>query len=919
MSFQYLKTKLDIPTIRKNNLPRPKLINLMGDGAFNQTILVSAPAGYGKTSTIVEWTRTRKDHFAWITLDETDNDPMRFYGYIKEALKTFNPALSKTEDYLSSYPLVPLSTSLTILLNAMAEFGEPLFIVLDDYHTISSLEVHDITKFLIQHAAIGINIIISTRQDPPLPLDRWRVSGSLLEIRQSDLSFSREDVAVLLNRMMRLNLSDKDIATLSDKTEGWIAGLHIAALFLAKQEDRAAAISGFSGNHIHIMNYLVTEVLAELPDNLRHFLLESSILDDLSAEQCNFITQRSDSRQLLEQLYLENQFIVRLDYRHQRYRFHQLFRDVLRNVLEQQFPEKLSELYLRASGWFEENNQLEEAIKLAFKGKSLEKAVILIEKYAPNALEKGERATVREWMERLPEEVIWKRTILNLMLAWSVMNDRTAAADAIFKKRVKRAEEIEASSQKNGNEHCTPGNVLTENLSDTITLIKAIYAFENGEPSKLFLPALQRMLNDSEDKLRSAMVFLMAHIQIRTMDLDMALESLDDAISLAQSINYIYLATYCTYLKAWVLLQTGKPHQAVEVCEEGLKTLVLSKKQTKYTLPITACLKIMIAAVYYEWNRLEEAESLLDSALVPLKETKEIGIIIFGIIKQVLVKIALGKEKNSIKSYITSLFMMDRYHKITAELADTMQTGLFSRVVNVSQDTGVDALSGINLDFSFRFFKVEMRYYQNYDWMLLRDLNKIRLFSDPFIQAKDKPDDAVVTKLATFLSTHVKGCRHWGLVRLEVEVLITLSVIYRLQDDHANCIKTLGRALELATPGEYIRVFLNRIKGIAQPLKEIRAAGRHIEFIGKILAESGIEGATTNLPVHEHVMITDDLSSRELEVLRLIAEGHTNKGISNELFISLNTVKSHVSHIFEKLGVNRRTKAVSTAKKLGLL
>ncbi len=919
MAFQFLKTKLDIPTTRKNKLPRPKLANLLGDSTISQTILVSAPAGYGKTSAIVEWTKTRKDHFAWITLDETDNDPIRFYGYLKEALKKIHPEFGKIEDHLSSYPLVPLSTSLTILLNSLAEFGQPLFIVLDDYHAIANPEVHEVTRFLIQHLAVGINIIISTRQDPPLPLDQWRVKGSLLEVRQSDLCFSKEDVSILLNQIMRLNLTDGDISNLNDKTEGWIAGLHIAALFLSKQQDKTAAISGFTGNHTHIMNYLVTEVLSEQPENMRHFLLESSILEDLSAGQCDVVTQRLDSRQLLEQLYGENQFIMQMDGQHQRYRFHQLFRDVLRNLLEQQFPEKLTELYLRASCWYEENNQLEEAIKLAFKGGNLEKAVELIKRHAPNALEKGERATTREWMERLPEEIIRESTILNLMHAWSVMNDRTAAADAIFKKRVKRAEEIERSSRKNSNDNDAPGNALTENLSDTITLIKAIYAFENGEPSKLFLPALQRMLNNSEDKLRSAMVFLMAHIQIRTMELDMALDSLDDAISLAQSINYIYLATYSTYLKAWILLQTGKTHQAVEVCEEGLKNLVLSKKQAKYTLPITSCLKIMIAAVYYEWNRLEEAEVLLDSALVPLKETKEIGIITFGIIKQVIVKIAIGKEKKSIQSYITNLSMMDRYHKITAELADTMQAELFSLVGNVLQDAEEAILSDVNLDFPRHFFEEEMPYYQNYDWILLRDLGKIRMFLDRCVQADHHPNDGTLEKLTGFLTTHVKGCNLWGLVRLEVEVLTTLAAVYQLQGDNPNCLETLTIALNLAVPAEFIRMFICQIKMIARPLRQLRDAGRYVEFIGKILEESGIEETTNNLLTGGNAPLNNDLSLRELEVLKLIAEGHTNQGISSELFISLNTVKSHVSHIFGKLGVNRRTKAVSAAKKLGIL
>ncbi len=923
MAFQYLKTKLDIPVTRKKKLPRPKFTRLLGDSAFNKTILVSAPAGYGKTSMIIEWTKTRRERFAWITLDETDNDPTRFYGYLKEALKPIYPVLGDTEDYLSSYPMVPISTSLTILLNVMAEYKQSLFIVLEDYHVITNPEVHEITTFLIQHSAVGINTIISTRLDPPFPLDRWRVSGNLLEIRQSDLSFSKEDVAILMNQIIGLNLTESEIANLNKKTEGWIAGLHIAALFLINQKDKSTAISQFSGNHSHIMNYLVAEVILRQPENMQSFLLESSVLDELSEQLCNFVTGRKDSRQLLNQLYLENQFIVQMDDQLQRYRFHQLFSDVLKNLLKQKNPGRIPDLHAQASHWYEKNNQLEEAIKQAFKGENHQRAVELIEKYAPTALEEGERATIREWIERLPENVIRKRTILNLMHAWSVMNDKTAAADALFEKRIKTAEAIEASSEKENYSGSLPKTILTAKLSDSITLIKAIYAFERGNPSKAFLPGLKQLLDQSDDRLRSGMFFLMAHIQIRTMELDAALISLDDAISLAKSKNYIYLATYSTYMKAWILFQKGKLHQTIQVCEQELKTLFLSNKYSKYALPITSALKIMISAVYYEWNRLEEADELLNDGVESLKDSTEIGIITNGIIKQAMVKIQLGKELNSVKSYITSLSMMDRFHKVTAELADTMQMKLSTLVGNFPLDIENQTITAKDFHIENHYFEQELTYYQNYDWLLLRDLTRIQLHLLLCLKTERPLGKNAETLLESYLKTHLEGCKKWGLIRSSIEVLITLASIYSLKNDKKSSIIYLERALIMAAPENFVRAFLDQLPLLDRLLRKIKAQGGFVDFIGKIFDES--KRVTAYLPMSSDNaelnagQLTEELSARELEVLKLIAKGHSNQDISSELFISLNTVKSHVSHIFEKLGVNKRTKAIPAAKKLGIL
>jgi ATP/maltotriose-dependent transcriptional regulator MalT len=920
VAVQYLKTKLDIPTSRKLKLPRPKLLQLLGDSAINKTILVSAPAGYGKTSMVIEWTKSRKEPFAWISLDENDNDPIRFYGYLREALKRVIPDLEHQENYLTSYHSLSISVMMTSLVNALADSNQSLFVVLDDYHTINNPEIHEMTSFLIQHATAGINVIISTRLDPPLSLERWRVQGELLEVRQEDLCFSKDDVSVLLNKILKLEMSDGDIAAITQKTEGWIAGLQIAALFLADRDDKSKSISEFTGSHTHIMTYLVKEVILRQPEDIRTFLQETSILDELSEHLCNFVTKREDSRELLNSLSLNNQFIIQLDNHQQRFRYHHLFSDALKNLLKQQTPGRMSELYLRASQWYEENGWLDEAIKHAFGADDQLRAINLIEQYASIALADGERRTFRKWLDLLPEETVRERPILNLIHAWAIMNDKTRAADELFESRLDTAEQLVERMPAGADQGGLKKTMSISRLKDTVTLLRAIFAFERGRPSRLFLPGLKKQLDQSSIRLRSTMLYLMAHIQMRAMELDNALLLLDDAVSLAKSENYIYLATYATYLKAWILFQNGKLHQAIQVCREGQKSLVLTRKGSEDGLPISSAFAIIIAAVLYEWNQADEAEDLLDKAMVVLKKTTEIGIIIHGITWQIRIKSFLERDPGTIKSAITELTMMERYHQGISDLTRAMQLNLSNQAGNPPLDIQNPEKVTELLNVDREYFKKELSYYQNFNWLLASRLTRIQLYLKHCYHVGDKPAEKIGEQLLAFLETQLSGTNKWGLKRWSIELLITRAMVHELLDDRNAGVKTLEKALDLAAPEGAVRVFLENAAYLKHLLALISEQGRFRDFIGKIVSDSTTSGSEgkgdqRGAPLNN----TDLLSSREQEVLRLIAEGYSNQDISNELFISLNTVKTHVAHVYEKLGVNRRTKAVSRAKQLGFL
>jgi len=512
--FTILKSKLEIPNVQKCLFSRRKQTELLNQAYQYKMTLISAPAGYGKTSLISEWARVKSNQVSWISLDESDNDPARFYGYVREALKKLFPDLDGFEENRSPFTSTLVNTLLGRLLNALELVDRPVFVVLEDYHCITDDSVHEILAFLIQYLSQRIHLIISTRYDPPIYLARYRIQNNLKEIRQNDLCFSSDEIGTFLNDKMSLNLTPADIIKIAEKTEGWIAGVQTVALALANCKDKSDFISHFSGSHSFIMNYLVTEVLICQPLDIQHFLLQTSVLDHLSGDLCNAVTKRENSLTILEDLVADNQFIFQLDDQKQWYRYHQLFSEVLRNLLEKETPHQIQEIYERAGDWYEKNNHLNEAIEYAFKTGNITRVIKRIESYASVVLEEGERITIRKWMGQLTEETICARPILSLLDAWSLMNDKTSVSDRLFTQRLQHTEKLLQMPVADINPVLAESSISKENVLNTITVLKAIFAFERGDPSVMFLEGLQKSLRPSESEkndVYSAILFLMAY------------------------------------------------------------------------------------------------------------------------------------------------------------------------------------------------------------------------------------------------------------------------------------------------------------------------------------------------------------------------------------------------------------------------
>src|SRR5438874_8254781 len=424
-----LETKFYVPKWRRDLVPRPRLSNRLNRGAESKLTLVSAPAGFGKTTLLADWlaaVAVDGRTVTWLSLDQSDNHPASFWTDVIAALQTAEPHIGASAiSLLQSPQRAPIEAVLTLLLNELGGMSTDLVLVLDDYHVIDARDVHDGMVFLLDHLPPRMHLVIASRADPPLPLARLRARGELVEIRAADLRFTPDEAAVYLNQGMGLDLTAHDIEVLEDRTEGWIAALQLAALSMKGREDTASFIAGFSGDDRYIVDYLVEEVLKRQPDRVRQFLLQTSVLDRLGSMLCDAVTGQDSgpANGMLEALERANLFVVPLDDSRRWYRYHHLFADMLRTRLLDEQPEQVPERHRRASAWYERNGEMSEAIRHALAAGDVSKAADLIELSAPALRRSRQEAALQGWLAALPDELLRCRPVLSNVFAGELLTD----------------------------------------------------------------------------------------------------------------------------------------------------------------------------------------------------------------------------------------------------------------------------------------------------------------------------------------------------------------------------------------------------------------------------------------------------------------------------------------------------------------
>jgi len=874
MSPNLLATKLYIPPARKNLVPRQRLIQTLEE-AWQQDkklTLVSASAGYGKTTLVIEWLRGLQTKSAWLSLDKTDNDPARFLAYLIAALQMVDRSIGEnTRAMLQSPQSLPPEVVLTTLINEIAIAPTSFILVLDDYHVIEALPIHQQLDFLVEHQPPQMHLVVITREDPPLPLARLRARGQMVEIRQDDLRFLPEECADFLQRIMGLNLSVGDIKALERRTEGWIVGLQLAALSMQGRDDggeytASAFVKAFTGGSHYVLDYLIEEVFERQSAEVQDFLLKTSILDRLSGPLCDAVVDRTGSRSMLERLEHANLFIIPLDQSCTWYRYHHLFAELLRQRLHSTETLSEPELHRLASQWFAAEKFLPEAIHHALAATDWELAAELIGDHSVMMLRNGELITMLGWLKLLPDQVVFERPQLCRDYSWALtLTGQLDAADVYLR-------QAEAAVQGD------------DALLGTILVARAYYlrvcgdipqAIEGARRALAVLPQ-----TDSLSRSLGAVTLGLAYWNYGDFqEAERAFMEVDRAAQ--QSGNHYARMTALTYLGV-IQGVYGRLHRAAELCRQVI--------QIGERSPTVAPAHIELGALLYEWNDLESAIHQLQIGIELSQRTGNLLIQSDGYRILAIVQMASGSPDAAMATI-----------QKARELASSHQGSPLNRMRNAACQVQL-ALAQNDLA-TARDWAEQVKEAADASLLYPRlGLTPVRLL----LAQGDKIQAA--ERLVELHETASQA--GWSSGAIEVCALQALATTAP-----ADALHFLRDALQMAQPEGFIRTFVDKGEPMKALLERLRSQGGELkEYILTILSAFGRPcRASPSQP------LVEPLSERELDVLRLLGQGMSNGEIAKRLVVSVGTVKTHVHSIINKLGVNSRMQAVARAKELALL
>jgi LuxR family maltose regulon positive regulatory protein len=960
MTTSLLTTKLTIPPTRPGLVPRPRLIERLNAGLHRSLALISAPAGFGKTTLVSSWLHRPGDEqgyssapqlstypaqAAWLSLDEGDNDPARFLAYLVAALQTVQPDFGEAAlAALQSQQPPALEAVLTALINDIASCpgpgdgeggegpgggrsGRPIILVLDDYHLITARPIHDGVTFLLEHLPPNLHLVIASRADPHLPIARLRAQGQLTELRQSDLRFTIDEAAAFLNARSGLNLSREDVAALEARTEGWVAGLQMAALALQgqapawREEDVARFVRAFTGSDRYILDYLVEEVLQRQPAGIQTFLLETSILDRLTGPLCDAVrfggakssgssfgtavrpdavtdsaalVGEASGQDMLEQLERANLFIVPLDNERRWYRYHRLFRDLLRRRLGHTQRDRIPTLHRRAGEWFQERGLTAPAIEHLLRAGHFERAAGLVEQTAEATLMRSELATFLGWVDQLPDTLVRDRPSLCVFQAWALLL-AGHGLDAVEA----RLQDAACSEEA---EKAAPVRALL-----------AVYRGQMPRAAELAYGALQRLPED-DLLLRNLATWIVNLSRLMEGDVAASTEALDQVARTSQRAGNVLIAVMVLCHIAGLRVQQGRLYQAKALYEEALEWAADDRGQL---LPIAGEALMGLGRLSYRRNDLEAATRYLVEGIELTEGWGEVGAT-DGYLCLASARQAQGDldgaqeairkaQQLALKTDATELDdILVAAHQASlwvtrGDLAAAWrwleERGLASGgaegpVVEVAVAELAARVGG-------DFFVSQRRRTGEY-------VTLVRLL---LAQGRSAEALAVLKHLVAI-------AERWGLDERVMRFQILRALALKAQDDVGQAMMALERALSLGEPADYVRPFVDEGEPMAQLLYRAVERGIAPEYAGRLLtAFPALEPARQA----SQARMVEPVSERELEVLCLIAEGLSNQEIAERLFISVHTVKWHTGNIYGKLGVKNRTQAVTKARSLGVL
>jgi LuxR family transcriptional regulator, maltose regulon positive regulatory protein len=916
-AIRLLETKLYVPRSRPGLVARPRLIERLRQGAERRLTLVTAPAGFGKTTLLAAWlagTTGGERRAGWVSLDASENEPALFWAYVVRALQRVHPDVgTHALSLLQSRQPPPAESVVTALINEIDAVDADFLLILDDYHVIEAPAIHDALAFLLDHLPPRMHLVVASRAAPPLPLPRLRARGELTELRAADLRFTPDEASAFLNQVMALDLSAADTATLERRTEGWIAGLKLAALSMQGRGDVRGFVDAFSGDDRYVADYLVEEVLNAEPQRVRQFLLGTAILDRLSGPLCDAVTGERGSQALLESLERRNLFVVALDDRREWYRYHHLFADVLQAQAIREDADRARACHRRASIWYERAGASADAVHHAFGAGDLERAAGLLETAWP---EKNRSYQSARWLGRvkaLPDALVRVRPVLGMGYAWALLNGgELEAAEA----RLRDVERWLAATADAGSRPDAPAARMVvvdeerfRSLPSELASARAYLAQARGDIPGTVEHARRALDLSPEDDhpARATGTALVALALWARGDLDAAYRTFSDALAHMRAAGHALDAIRGTFVLGDLRVAQGRLREAADIYETGLR---LAAEQAPPAAPETDELHLGLSELDREWGDLEGAVRRLKTITASAEGTAYAG-------NRQRWCTAMARVREARGDLAGALALLDEAetHDIRSPLPRLRPIAAMKARVRIAQGRVAEAADWAR----------DRRLTPDDDLAYVREFEHVTLARVLVARHETGGDDGSLHDAVRLLERLRSAAEDGGRTGSVIELLVLEALARQALGDVRGALRPLGRALALAEPEGYLRVFVDEGGRMRDLLRHAAARGLAGEHTRRVLSAFDAPAPPATAPRAAPPGGTpaagssQSLTARELEIVRLIAAGLRNQEIADQLSISPPTVKRHIANAYGKLGARHRTEALARARALKLL
>jgi len=889
MDDSLLATKLQIPQLPPYVIHRTWLVEALEAGIPQYKLtLLSAPAGYGKTTQLAQWVQASHYPVVWLSLDESDNDLIRLLRYLLVGWKNIQPGIRESPFDLLLGAMSPDNEAvLAAFINATNELSDQAVFVLDDYHVIEDATIHKAFTFLLDHAPPGLHFVLAGRGEPPLPLARYRARGEMLEFRINELRFSPKETMEFLENKMGLELATEELEPLQTQLEGWAAGLQLVAL-AKRRGDRKFDKRGISGSQRFIADYLREDVLNQLPFDIQHFLLQTSILDRLCASNCEAVTDGANGQRTLETLEQEDLFLVALDGNREWFRYHQLFADFLREELNRRHPDDVLDLHRRAARWYLKHDLPAAAFQHAVEAEDIEVVTQIFERYIISKLLSGEIRLVQSWLDLIPEA--WHTSYPAIVLARAGLLLVTGQFDA----SMRCLDEVEQVALVRGED---PDLYRAR----VVAMRCNIACFQNKlEQAETFADEALRILPENEFDFRAGVYSALGDTYRRNGRWEEAKESYRKLLNFPHTSTFNVQAVHLYGALADLDLRQGHLQSAAKYWGNALNAIQKRENWGKYPLPLIGWVYIRLGELYYEWNQLAKAWEHLSQGLERAELGGDVRAMIAGYLVAARLKLTEGE--------------FDEAEKFLELARPQVERAQFSHWIG-------------------RFERLQLEL-----WLAQDKLNTAANWADTKlkgdaleVQPEDKVAQLAVARVLIakgdreslehaleLLAVLLHAAEEEGRMGLHIEALAQQASLYWKRGERTAAMTALEHALRLAHPEGYVRLFVDLGLELGRLLQEARSREVMPDYVEKILTAFDEDVAISSTALISQTL-PEPLTEREEDVLKLMAAGLTNHEIAEKLVISPGTVKKHTGHIYRKLGVHSRTEAAARARELDLL